>query len=150
MGQHTDNADAETSVGGLHRRLGNRLRGPLEAQWDELLDHWATDPSEREAVRAGVVEVRNQVLGTLLDLDQPDELRRGMALQYVEVRCQWALALALIQSQEKRDGRVEERLVYRASCLSLLVQRFEPLVCWEEVDAVASSLRVPVHSQPGE
>lgn len=143
--EHVESGNSETAVEARHERLEEALREPLDAQWDEVLDEWsASAPSERKAVRAYVSGLRNRMLGALLDIDTEAELERGLATQYVEVKCHWTMLNTQIQHQTARDGQADDDLVYRASCVSLIVQALEPHLSQERVDALTSFLAQPL------
>jgi len=143
--EHVEPGNNEPAVEARHERLEEALREPLDAQWDEVLDEWsASAPSERKAVRAYVSGLRNRMLRTLLDIDTEAELERGLATQYVEVKCHWTMLNTQIQHQTARDGQADDDLVYRASCVSLIVQALEPHLSQERVDALTSFLAQPL------
>lgn len=151
MEKDSNQYTSEASVKDLHQRIENELLGSFEAQCEEVFDQRKElEPSVHEARWAEVIAVRDCLLGDLQALDTPDELRQGVAAQYVKLTSQWALLLAQMQSQLKQKDRVEEGLVYQASCMSLLLQRLEPLLDWKEVEAVAQMLAAPLSFRPSE
>ncbi len=141
----TKPVDANEHVQTLHDRIEEALRGSLDAQWDEVLDQW-TDaaPSERKAVRAYVSGLRNRMLRALLDIETEEELERGLATQYIEVKCHWTMLNTQIQHQTSRTGEPEEDLIYRATCVSLIIQSLEPLLSQERVDNLTAFLAEPL------
>jgi len=146
MGQKTDEpTDAGSNVEVLRDRIETALRDPLEEEWDEVLGQWSgAAPSDREAVRTYVTERRDRVLDALLAIDSLEELKRGLALGYVEMKCHWTMLNARIQQQTAQSGRPEEPLVYRATCVSLIVQALEPLLSREHVKGLADFLADPL------
>lgn len=137
--------DANDHVQTLHDRIEEALRGSIDAQWDEVLEEW-TDaaPSERKAVRAYVSGLRNRMLRALLDIETQDELERGLATQYIEVKCHWTMLNTQIQHQTARDGEPEADLIYRATCVSLIIQSLEPLLSQERIDNLTAFLAEPL------
>ena len=128
-----------------HERIEEALRGSLDTQWDAVLDDWSgCAPSERKAVRAYVSGLRNRMLGALLDIDTKDELERGLATQYIEVKCHWTMLNTQIQHQTARDGQATDDLIYRATCVSLIIQALEPLLSQERVDRLTAFLAEPL------
>ncbi len=129
----------------LHERIDGALRGALDEAWDEVLDEWrSAAPSERKAVRAYVSGIRNRIVRALLEIDSKEELERGLATQYIEVKCHWTMLNTQIQHQTARKGTPDEDLIYRATCVSLIVQRLEPLLSQERVDALTAFLAEPL------
>jgi hypothetical protein len=129
----------------LHDRIEETLRGALDDQWNEVLDEWTgAAPSERKAVKAYVSGLRNRILGTLLDIDTEDELQRGLATQYIEMKCHWTMLNTQIQHQTARDGGPDEDLIYRATCVSLIIQSLEPLLSQERIDNLTAFLAEPL------
>ena len=146
MGQTTDEStQIGSNLEALRERVETALRDPLEEEWDEVLEQWAgAAPSDREAVRAHVVERRDQVLDSLRAIDSLDEFKRGLAIGYVEVKCHWTMLNTRIQHQTAQSGRPEEPLIYRATCVSLIVQALEPLLSREYVEGIADFLAEPL------
>jgi hypothetical protein len=137
--------DADDSVEALHDRIEEALREDIEDQWDEVLDEWTeAAPSERKAVRAYVSGLRNRMLGALLDIDTEAELERGLATQYIEVKCHWTMLNTQIQHQTARSGAPEDDLIYRATCVSLIIQNLEPLLSQDRVDDLTAFLAEPL------
>ncbi|MCS3937859.1 hypothetical protein GGP84_000459 [Salinibacter ruber] len=129
----------------LKQRVRTDLRDPLEEQWTEVLEQWPeASPSERQVVRQYVTELRDRVLNSLLAADTADELKRGLALGYAEMKCHWTMLNTRIQHQTAQNGRPDEPLIYRATCVSLIVQTLEPLLSREHVQNLASFLAEPL------
>lgn len=143
--QQTEAVNTDASVSELHDRIENALQGSLDTQWEEVLDQWTSAaPSERKAVHAYVSGLRNRILRSLLDIDTNDELRRALVTQYIEMKCHWTMLNTQIQHQTARHGEAEDDLMYRASCISLIIQRLEPLLSQEQVDTLTAFLAEPV------
>ncbi|WP_103020530.1 hypothetical protein [Salinibacter altiplanensis] len=146
MGQNTGQPTGATpTFDDLRQQVETALHGSLEKEWDEVLGQWAEgSPSERQAVRRYVTELRDRVLDSLLAADTVDELRRGLALGYAEMKCHWTMLNTRIQHQTAQNGRPEQPLIYRATCVSLIVQALEPLLDREHVEDLASFLAEPL------
>ena len=141
----TETVDTSERVQLLHDRIEEALRGGLDAQWGQVLEEWdRAAPSERKAVRAYVSGLRNRMLRSLLDIETEDELERALATQYIEVKCHWTMLNTQIQHQTSRDGQPEEDLIYRATCVSLIIQNLEPLLSQERVDNLTAFLAEPL------
>jgi hypothetical protein len=140
-----DSVDTSDPVEALHEDINDALRGSLDQQWEEVLDQWeGAAPSERKAVQAYVSGLRNRILGALLDIDTEEELQRGLATQYIEMKCHWTMLNTQIQHQTAHDGGPEEDLLYRATCVSLIIQSLEPLLSQERVDNLTAFLAEPL------
>jgi hypothetical protein len=143
--ERTGSEDPVESVEALHERIETSLRGNLDEQWEEVLDEWdGAAPSERKAVQAYVSGLRNRILGALLDIDTEEELQRGLATQYIEMKCHWTMLNTQIQHQTAHDGGPEEDLIYRATCVSLIIQSLEPLLSQERIDNLTAFLAEPL------
>jgi len=137
--------NANDHVQTLHSRIEEALRGSLDTQWEEVLAEWTeAAPSERKAVRAYVSGLRNRMLRALLDIETQEELARGLAMQYIEVKCHWTMLNTQIQHQTARNGEPEEDLIYRATCVSLIIQSLEPLLSQDRVDNLTAFLAEPL------
>lgn len=135
----------DTDVQSLHDHIKEALREGLDTQWQKVLDSWkGAAPSERKAVKAYVSGLRNRILRSLLDIDTREELQRGLATQYIEMKCHWTMLNTQIQHQTARDGEAEEDLIYRATCVSLIIQSLEPLLSQERVDNLTAFLAEPL------
>jgi len=146
MGQDVDESTSvDSTFENLKQRVETALRDPLEEQWDEVLGQWSgASSSERQAVRRYVTELRDRVLDSLLAADTADELKRGLALGYAEMKCHWTMLNTRIQHQTAQNGRPDEPLIYRATCVSLIVQTLEPFLSREHVENLASFLAEPL------
>ncbi|PSQ97782.1 MAG: hypothetical protein BRD55_01185 [Bacteroidetes bacterium SW_9_63_38] len=137
--------DTDEPVQVLHDEIEESLRGALDDQWAEVLDEWrGAAPSQRKAVKAYVSGLRNRILRALLDIDTEEELQRGLATQYIEMKCHWTMLNTQIQHQTARDGQADENLIYRATCVSLIIQNLEPLLSQERVDNLTAFLAEPL------
>lgn len=145
MGQETGQSmDGNAELGSLHDRIETALRDSLEEQWEEVLDQWSgAAPSARRAVWSYVAGLRNRVLEHLLALDSLEELNRGLAIAFVEMKCHWMMLNERLQRQTTQNGRPEE-LLYRTTCVSLIVQALEPLLSRESVEGLADVLAEPL------
>ncbi|MFO8100381.1 MAG: hypothetical protein R6T83_12265 [Salinibacter sp.] len=137
--------DADASVEELHDWIETALRGDLDEQWDEVLDQWTTAaPSDRKAVRSYVSGLRNRMLRALLAIDTEEDLRRAVATQYIEAKCHWTMLNLQIQHQTARQEDLDPPLLYRATCVSLIVQQLEPLLSQEHADRLTQFLAEPL------
>ena len=146
MTQESDGpADVGSNVEAFRDRIETALCDPLEEQWEEVLEQWSgAAPSAREAVRTYVTELRDRMLDGLLVMSSLDELKRGLAVGYVEMKCHWTMLNTRIQHQTAQSGRPDEPLIYRATCVSLIVQALEPLLSREEVERTTDFLAEPL------
>ena len=143
--EEIDSVDTDENVEALHDRIEEALRGTLDRQWEEVLDEWiGAAPSERKAVKAYVSGLRNRILRALLDIDTEEELQRGLATQYIEMKCHWTMLNTQIQHQTAREDGPEEDLIYRATCVSLIIQSLEPLLSQERIDNLTAFLAEPL------
>jgi len=146
MGLDTDEATgADPTLDDLQERTETALRDALEEQWDEVLGQWeGASPADRKSVRTYVAELRDRILDSLQAIDSVDELRRCLAVGYVEMKCHWTMLNTRIQHQTAQNGRPEEPLIYRATCVSLIVQALEPLLSRKHVEGLADFLAEPL------
>jgi hypothetical protein len=137
-------ADADSDLETLQNRIETALRESLEEQWEEVLGQWSgAAPPDRKAVRAYVSGLRDRVLESLLSIGSIEELKRGLAIGYAEMKCHWTMLNTRIQHQTAQNGRPDEPLIYRATCVSLIVQALEPLLNREYVESIADFLAEP-------
>jgi len=137
--------DSDLSVQEHHDRIQPVLGEGLDGQWDLVLDQWTdADASEREAVRANVSGLRDRLLRAVLESESVDDLDRVIATQYIEVKCRWTMLNMQIQRQTARDGGPEQPLLYRVTCLSLIVQSLESVLCFKRIDRLATFFAEPL------
>lgn len=136
--------DAE-KVSAVQEQIASSLRGDLDAQWDEVLDEWpGAARAETKAVRAYVSGLRNRMLRSLTEIDALDELERGVAIQYIEIKCHWMMLNTQIQHQTAKNGQADDDLIYRATCVSLIIQALEPMLSQNRVDTLTNFLAEPL------
>lgn len=141
--------DAQTDLDVLRTRVGRALGAPLEERWDEVLEEWSgSEPADRQAVRDEVTALRNRLRETLEEFSSQDRLQRAIAVAYAEVKCRWTLLTIQIRDRTDRDGRVDDRLVHRATCVSLIVQQLDPLVRREDLRQVSDFIAEPLDELP--
>lgn len=137
-----ESAQAEIDA---HPRVEAALHDALEEQWDEVLSQWdGAAASDRADVRAQVAAVRDEVFESLRLVESSDELQRGLAVAYLGVKCRWTLLNTRIQYQTAQNGQPQDALLYRATCVSLIVQALEPLLEPEAVQTVAGMFADPI------
>jgi hypothetical protein len=143
--ENEESPDADSKVEILHGRIQTALQESLETQWEEVLGQWSgAEASEREAVWTYVANLRDRILNSLFAIDSLEALKRGLAVGYVEMKCHWTMLNTQIQHQTAQNGRPEELLIYRATCVSLIVQALEPLLNREYVERLADFFAEPL------
>jgi len=136
--------DTAMTVDEQHQAIHEALESPLDEQWETVLNEWENGSSaQRRAIRAYVSGVRNRILQTLDDLEDVSEIRQALAVQYLEMKCHWTLLNTQIQSQTARNGAPNEALMYRATCVSLIIQAIEPLLSQERISTLTQMLAEP-------
>jgi hypothetical protein len=133
----------------VHQHIREALFDGPEDRWDEALSDWDTTRANREAVKAYVSGLRNRAWQSLRDIGSVDELERGLVIQYLELKSRWTMLNIQIQNQTRRQQEPDGRLLYRATCVSLLVEALEPLLTQERVDALADVLAEPMEAASG-
>lgn len=137
--------DGPTSLPTLRERLNSQLGEALEEQLTEVLEQWSTgDTSEREAVRDEAIALRDRLLAFLSECTSAEALQRGLAVAYLEAKCRWISLTLAIQERTQQEGRVDDRLVHRATCVSLVVQQLDELVGQDELQEIAGFLTEPL------
>mgnify|MGYP000078864728 FL=1 len=134
----------EKKVEFVHRHIREALFEGTEDRWEATLSGWDTSRANREAVRAYVSGLRNRAWQSLRDITAVDELERGLVIQYLELKSRWTMLNIEIQNQTRRPAEPDERLLYRATCVSLLVEALEPLLTQDRVDALTDVLAEPL------
>jgi hypothetical protein len=129
----------------VRERIHDALHDGLDERWDEVLVEWEpASPSQRESVKAYVAGIRNRVWKRLRAIPSVEGLEKGLAIQYVELKARWTMLNTRIQSQTVQGAAPDDELVYRATCISLLVEALEPLLRQEQVDGLTDRLNASV------
>lgn len=137
--------DSQTDLDTLRTRVVEALGAPLEERWDEVLEEWSgSEPADRQRVRDEVTALRDRLRETLGKFSSLDRLQRAVAVSYAEVKCRWTLLTVQIRDRTNRDGRVDDRLVHRATCVSLIVQQLDPLVRPADLRQVSDFIAEPL------
>ena len=127
-----------------HQHIKDALKDPLDEQWKSVLAQWdGGTTAQKRAVRAYASGLRNRIVQTMSDLDEVEEINQALAVQYLEMKCHWTLLNTQIQSQTARNGQPQETLMYRATCVSLIIQAIEPLLSKERIDTLTQMLAEP-------
>lgn len=135
---------SSSSVAAIHEQIEQTLRDDLNDQWAEVLDHWDQgENAQKRAVMAYVSGLRNRMLRGLLEIEQKEDLVRAVAIQYIEMKCHWTMLNTRIQNQTTSEGQASDDLVYRATCVSLIIQALEPLLTQDRVDNLTTFLAEP-------
>jgi hypothetical protein len=116
----------------------------MDDHWEAVLEDADVASSRRQAVKAYVRGLRNRVWNSLQDIQSVDELERGLVVQYLELKSRWTMLNVQIQHQTRQSGAAAPELMYRATCVSLIVEALEPLLNQERVDALAEMLAEPL------
>jgi hypothetical protein len=126
-------------------RIHDALHDGLDEQWENVLMEWeAASPSRRDIVKTHVSGLRNRVWNSLSDIQSVDGLEKGLAIQYVELKARWTMLNTQIQSQTATGGTPDSELVYRATCVSLIIQALEPLLQQTQIDRLTDRLNESV------
>lgn len=137
---------SETAVDGekvryVHERTHDALHEALDERWEGVLAEWETaSPKQRKMVKTHVAGLRTRIWRTLSEIRSVDDLERALAIQYVELKARWTTLNTQIQSQTAKGGTPDDELVYRATCISLIVEALEPLLRQEQVDVLTDRL----------
>jgi hypothetical protein len=95
-------------------------------------------------VKTHVSGLRSRAWRTLSEIRSVDDLERALAIQDVELKARWTIMNTQIQRQMATGGTPDEELVYRAACVSLIIEALGPLLRREQVDALTDRLNASV------
>ncbi len=129
----------------VHERIYEALHDRLDERWEEVLVEWETaSPKQQKMVETYVSGLRSRAWRTLSEIRSVDDLETGLAIQYVELKARWTMLNTQIQSQTTKGGTPDEELIYRATCVSLIIEALEPLLRQEQVEALTDRLNASV------
>lgn len=144
-GKMTEPAADGEKVRYVHERIQDALYDGLDERWEELFMEWeGASSKQRKMVKAHAAGLRNRAWRILSEIHSVDDLERALAIQYVELKARWTIMNTQIQSQTATGGTPDEELVYRATCVSLIIEALEPLLRQEQVDALTDRLNASV------
>ena len=125
----------------IKSHLNHVLREELEQKWTVTLLNWQEAPnSTKQANMAFLKGLRNHLFHAIEEISDPIELSHAIALYQIEVRCHWSLLNLKMQNHVNTYGKVKEELMYRASCISLILEALEPFVAQSALDHCRKSL----------
>lgn len=121
------------------------LRGELDREWRQTLDQWEdAPPAQSKAVMAYASGLRNRIIRSVEDIDDPAELERAIATQYIEMKCHWTMLNIQSQHQLHKHETVAPDILYRATCVSRIIQAMEPLLNQGDVEDLTEFLASPI------
>ncbi|MAQ92163.1 hypothetical protein B1759_02350 [Rubrivirga sp. SAORIC476] len=119
----------------------------LEEGWAQTLAEWHDAAhSQILATLAYTRGLRNQILNVTAEMDSMEELERILALCYIDLKCQWSILNVQIQYAAAHRGEIREDLMYRATCVTQLLDRVEGLLSQSDVDAMTEMISEPIGS----
>ncbi len=132
---------ADEKVEYVHNRIREALYDGLDGRWDEVLTEWDEASSrQQEMIRRYVSGIRERAWSSLSEIRSIEELEQGLAIQYIELKARWTMLNTQIQSQTEKYDSPDDGLIYRATCVSLIVQALEPLLRQEQIDTLTDRL----------
>ncbi len=131
----------------IQEHIYEALHEGVEERWNATLAEWNGPRAQIKAVRAHVVGLRNRAWNALQEITSVEELERGLIVQYLELKSRWTMLNVQIQHQTRQEDGAADNLLYRATCLSLLIEALEPLLTQERVDALAEMLSEPIEER---
>ena len=125
----------------IKAHLKYALRDELEQKWTVTLLNWHEAPnSTKQAILAFLKGLRNHLFHAIEEITDPIELSHAIALYQIEIRCHWSLLNLKLQHHVNTHGKVKQELLYRASCISLIIESLEPFVANSALDHCRKSL----------
>lgn len=128
----------------IHEHIREVLYEGLEAQWEEVLAERDGPAAQKTSVCAYVEGLRNRVWASLKEIGFVAERQRGVIVQHLELKSRWTMLNVQIRHQPRQDAVPADEVLYRATCLSLVVETLEPLLTQERVDSLAEMLSEPL------
>jgi len=134
--------ERKEKVAFVQDRIHDALHEGLDEQWENALREWEeASPSRRDIMRTHVSGLRNRVWNSLSDIRSVGGLEKGLAIQYIKLKARWTMLNTQIQSKTATGGTPDSELVYRATCVSLIIQALEPLLQQKQIDRLTESVQ---------
>ena len=119
------------------------------ARLDEVVDttlrEW--DGSDDAMIKRTVKWVKglaDEFLSLANEIQDPDEIRTSIAIQYIELKSRWIALNTKVNYQTFRNGACNKEDGFRASGISQLLAIIEPLIPQEDIDNITQFLCNPV------
>lgn len=124
----------------------NTLLDPaLEEGWGHTLSEWEEAANTQiQATTAYVRGLRNQILNVTDGIESMDELEHILALCYMDLKCQWAILNMQIQYAVVYKDEIREDLMYRATCVTQILDAVQDLLAPADVDAMEDLISQPI------
>ena len=119
----------------IKAHLRRTLKDELDQKWAMTLRNWQdASNASRQANLAFLKGLRNHLFFAIEEITDPVELSHAVALYHIEVRCHWSLINLKLQNHVNEHGTVKDELLYRASCVSMILEALEPFIAQSAMD----------------
>ena len=127
--------------------------GNLDSHWNEALDSWEKDEiaKVRERVnsaREWVSSRKEQLLTSIKDITDEDDVNLALALWYIELKSHWLMLNTQMNYQLFQKGDIDLDVHYKGTMISHLMGAFEPLIREEDQMKISEFLMTPIPVTP--
>lgn len=119
----------------------------LANAWAELAGAFAdADAAAEAAARAWTRQRRDTFLAAAAEVDDPDDRRYAVVLQYIELKSHWIQLNTQISYQNAARGEPDAALVLRAAHCAQLLGTIECLISADDLALITRFLAAPMAS----
>lgn len=116
------------------------LCGEFEEAINEAIEAWpGASAEQRGRVLNWIRERRDEIINFARDVEDPDQLKESLSLNYLQLYSKWLMINAQFGYQIGK-GIVDMELQYRNTCLSLLQHSLEKFLDTESLKAASDTV----------
>lgn len=117
----------------------------LAAKAREALAQWpGAKPADVERITTWMLALRDDLVGLIREVGDPDEARMTIAINYIELKSRWIALNTRMNYQTFRTGSCDTIAVMRGSAISQLIGHVEELLTPQDIDTITQFLSEPV------
>lgn len=90
--------------------------------------------------------VRSELIATIAEIDDEEDLATTIAVQYVELKSRWIAFNTKMNYERFRKGDCDRLDMCKGACASTLLGHIEELLSTEDVDKITDFLAAPIRN----
>lgn len=119
------------------QRLESEIRNGL-ASWDN------PDPAHIEEAIAWFRHVRDDMVAVLREVEDDDQAKETLAINYIEVKSRWIAINTKINYQNFRLGSCDPIDAFRGTAISMMLVELEQVLDPDDIEKITEFLAQPV------
>lgn len=109
-----------------------------------LAEYPGANPADVDRIMKWAVALRDDVVNLVQEIDDLDEVRMTLAINYIELKSRWIALNTKINYQNFRTGTCDPMTALRGAAISSVLGHVESQLSPEDIDQITSFLAEPV------